>query len=168
MIHLKTILHPTDFSEDSRYALELACALAKNQEARVSLLHVVPLPAPIGRDSNVPAFKDAHTAEDLQTYRQEMIGRLEKLRDECFHADVQPLLREGDVASAIISAAKELRCDVIVMGSHGKSRKYQHMMGGVAAEVTRRAPCPVVAVRTPAAAAAPSPGGGMHAAGKPS
>jgi len=154
MIHLKTILHPTDFSADSRYALELACALARDQAARVILLHVVPRPAPIGRDPKVPAFKEAHTAEDLQAYRQEMLGRLEGLRVEAPHADVQPLLREGDVADTILRTAEETPCDLIVMGSHGKSRMYQLMMGSVAAEVMQNAPCPVVTVRIPAPARA--------------
>jgi nucleotide-binding universal stress UspA family protein len=154
MIRLKTILHPTDFSADSRYALELACALARDQAARVVLLHVVPRPAPIGRDRKVPAFKEAHTEEDLETYRQEMKARLERLRDEAPYAQVEGLLKEGDVTGVIARTAEETASDLIVMGSHGKSRMCQLTMGSVAAEVTRNAPCPVVTVgiRAPAKA----------------
>ncbi|MFO0969940.1 MAG: universal stress protein [Gemmataceae bacterium] len=149
MIRLKRILHPTDFSEDSRYALELACALARDQAARVVLLHVVPRSAPIGRDSQVPAFKDAHTAEDLQAFREETMARLEKMRDEASYADVQPMLKEGDVAGVILRTADETPCDLVVMGSHGKSGAYQATLGSVAAEVTRRGACPVVVARLP-------------------
>ncbi len=151
MIRLKTILHPTDFSEDSRYALEVACALARDQAVPVTLLHVVPRPAPIGRDSQVPAFKEAHTEADLQAYRQEMMRRLERLREEAPHMDVRPLLREGDVSDVIARTADEMPCDLIVMGSHGKSCAYQLIMGSVAAEVTRRAACPGVTVKAPLA-----------------
>jgi nucleotide-binding universal stress UspA family protein len=105
----------------------------------------------------VPAFKEAHTAEDLQSYRQDMLGRLEELRGEAPYANVQPLLREGDVADTILRTAEEIPCDLIVMGSHGRSRMYQLMMGSVAAAVTRKAPCPVVAVRVPAPALSPRP-----------
>lgn len=149
MIHLKTILHPTDFSEDSRYALELACSLARDQAARVILLHVLPRPSLIGRDSNVPAFKEEHTSADLKTYRDEVTGRLTRLREEASWAQVESVLKEGDVASVILRAAEETPCDVIVMGTHGKTRMHQIMMGSVAAEVARKASCPVVTVRIP-------------------
>ena len=149
MIALKTILHPTDFSESSRYALELACALARDQAARVIVLHVLPHPAPIGTDSNVPAFKDAHTAEDLQAYREEMARLLARVREQAPCAQVEPLLKEGPVADVITRTFAETPCDLIVMGTHGRSRMHQLMMGSVAAAVTRNASCPVVTVKVP-------------------
>lgn len=149
MLRLRTILHPTDFSENSRYALDLACALARDYSARLILLHVLPRAAPIGRDERVPAFKDAHTAQDLDTYRQEMAGRLEKMRQEAFCTGVEPKLQDGDPAKAIVCTAEETLCDLIVMGSQGTSRRRQAALGGVAAEVTDKAPCPVVTVRLP-------------------
>jgi nucleotide-binding universal stress UspA family protein len=149
MIRLKTILHPTDFSECSRYALELACALARDQAARVILLHVVPRPAPAAGSGDVPAFKEEHASGDYKTYRDEMIGRLGRLRDEASYAQVESLFKEGDVASAITSTAEERACDLIVLGTHGKSRMHQVMMGSVVAAVTRTAPCPVVTVKVP-------------------
>jgi nucleotide-binding universal stress UspA family protein len=151
MIELKTVLHPTDFSESSRYALELACALARDQAARVILLHVLPHPAPIGTNSNVPAFKDAHTAEDLQAYREEMAGLLAKVREKAPCAQVEPLLKEGPVAEGITRTAAEMPCDLIVMGTHGRSRMHQVMMGSVAVEVSRKPLCPVVTVKVPVA-----------------
>jgi nucleotide-binding universal stress UspA family protein len=165
MIHVKNILHPTDFSEDSQYALEFAGALARDQGARVILLHVVPRPVPVGHDSRVPAFKDAHTDEDLQTYQQGATARLQKLCDQAPCAGVQALLREGDAADVIVRTAEETACDLIVMGSHGKSQAYQAMMGSVAAEVTRHAPCPVLTVRIPPSTPAGSVAAGMEAAG---
>jgi nucleotide-binding universal stress UspA family protein len=149
MIRLKTILHPTDFSEDSRYALEVAFALAREQAARVILLHVVPRPILIGRDSNVPAFKEAHAEEDLLTSRREMSERLDRMRAEAPSIQVETLLKEGDVAAVIARTADETVCDLIVMGTRGRSREYQLLMGSVAAEVTRTASCPVVTVKVP-------------------
>jgi nucleotide-binding universal stress UspA family protein len=149
MIHLKTILHPTDFSEDSRYALAVASALARDQAARMILLHVVPRPVLIGRDRNVPAYKEAHAAADQQSYRQEMADQLEKLRGGMSLPRVETLLKEGDVAGVIARTAEETACNLIIMGSHGKSRQYQHLMGSVAEAVTRKASCPVLTVRLP-------------------
>lgn len=56
-------------------------------------------------------------------------------------------MKEGEVASVIVRTAEETPCDLIVMGTRGKSRMYQVMMGSVAAEVARKASCPVVTVR---------------------
>lgn len=152
MIHVKTILHPTDFSEDSRYALDLACALARDQAARVILLHVLPRPILIGRDSQVPAYKEMHAAEDREACRQEVEGRLQELRQELPRQQVETLLREGDVGGVILRTAAEIPCELIVMGTHGRSPEYQLMMGSVALEVTQNAPCPVVTVKAPLAA----------------
>lgn len=149
MIHLKTILHPTDFSEHSIQALEMACALARDQNARVILLHVVP--RPVSLVSDVSACKEEHALEDSKTYREEMVRRLKKLREEAPWAQVESLLKEGDVAGIILRTAEENPCDLIVMGTHGRSRMHQLMMGSVAAEVSRKAPCPVVTVKVPLA-----------------
>jgi universal stress protein A len=141
-------LHPTDFSESSQYALELACVLARDQAARIILLHVMPLPAPVtGKDA--PAVKEQHTQEDLQTYRGEMAALLANVREKASWAQVEPMLKEGPVADVITRTATETPCDLIVMGTHGRSRMNQSMMGSVAAAVTRSAPCPVVTVTVP-------------------
>lgn len=148
MIHLKTILLPTDFSQHSRYALELACGLARDQTARVVLLHVVPRPL---TGDDVPTFKAQHAEEDLKAYREDMSSLLARVRSKAPCAQVETLLKEGDVAEVILDTAEKMSCDLIVMGTHGKSRMFQVMMGSVATEVTRNASCPVVTVKMPPA-----------------
>src|SRR5262245_57822625 len=44
MLKIRTILHPTDFSEHSRHAWDLACALAHDYRARIVVLHVREIP----------------------------------------------------------------------------------------------------------------------------
>jgi nucleotide-binding universal stress UspA family protein len=149
MIHLKTILHPTDFSEPSQLALELACAMARDQAARVVVLHVVPRPGLVGRDVNVAAFKEMHTSADLEAYQKEIAAALAKVREKAPLARVESLLKEGPAADVITRTATEIPCDLIVMGTHGKSHAHQLMMGSVAIEVSRNATCPVVTVRIP-------------------
>lgn len=149
MIHLKTILHPTDFSEHSRYALELACALARDRAARLILLHVVPRPELVPGGGDVPAFKAQHMEEDLKAYRDEMARLLANVQDKSPCAQAESMLKEGPVAEVIMRTAAETPCDLIVMGTHGGSRMHQLMMGSVAAEVSRKAPCPVVTAKVP-------------------
>jgi nucleotide-binding universal stress UspA family protein len=149
MLHLKTILHPTDLSDGSRTALEIACALARDQAARMILLHVVPRPPQVGRDADVPAFKEEHAGADLEAYRGEMADRLQRLREEAPYARLEAVLAEGDAAGVILRTAAETGCDLIVLGARGRSRPGQTLLGDVAAEVTRAAPCPVVTVAGP-------------------
>lgn len=151
MIHLKTILHPTDFSEPSRYALDLVSALARDQSARVILLHV--LPRPTASAGEIPGLRSQHAEEDIKAYRDEMAGLLKKVRESMPHFHMEPLLKEGPVAEVITRTAAEMPCDLIVMGTHGRSRMHQLMMGSVAAAVSRNAPCPVVTVKVPLAQA---------------
>ena len=41
MIRIKTILHPTDFSEPSKYALTYALSFAEEYNAKLCVLHVI-------------------------------------------------------------------------------------------------------------------------------
>jgi len=149
MIHIHNILVPTDFSESSHFATEMACAVARGEGAHVILLHVSPQPPAIVRD--VPAFKEQHVQEDFAAYRQEIDARMARLRKEIPARNVESLVAEGETACSILRIAEEKACDVIIMGTHGKSRMLQLMMGSVAAEVSRKACCPVITVRVPPA-----------------
>jgi nucleotide-binding universal stress UspA family protein len=50
-------------------------------------------------------------------------------------------------AEAIVAAAKEEGCEMIVMGTHGRTGFKHLMLGSVAEQVVRAAPCPVLTVR---------------------
>src|SRR5262249_13048463 len=68
-------------------------------------------------------------------------------------------VEKGDAAPRIVSAAQETRCDLIVMGTHGRTGLGRALMGSVAEHVVRTAPCPVVTVKAPAKAEVPWAGG---------
>lgn len=149
MIHLKTILVPTDFSNSSRYALEAAVQLARAQGSRLLLLHVLPRPA-MAVSTEIPAVKAEHGEEDLIAYRHEVDRLLAKERETAAFAQIEQVLQEGPVADVIMRVAETTPCDLIVMGSQGKSRMHEIMMGSVAATVMRKAACPVMTVKLPA------------------
>jgi nucleotide-binding universal stress UspA family protein len=58
-------------------------------------------------------------------------------------------LGTGDPATEILRLAGETKCDLIVMGTHGRTGLTRLVLGSVAEEVLRQAPCPVLAVKTP-------------------
>jgi nucleotide-binding universal stress UspA family protein len=127
MKHTRTILHPTDFSPHSQQALVLACTLAREEGARLVILHVVPGkgPVPLAEAKN----------------------RLERLPLPCLPVREERLLKQGEVAAVIQATAHQVACDLIVMGTHGWTAKPRLVMGGVAEEVAQNALCTVVTVR---------------------
>jgi nucleotide-binding universal stress UspA family protein len=60
---------------------------------------------------------------------------------------VEHHLREGDPATEILALAQEIGCDLIVIGTHGRTGVGRLLMGSVAEAVLRRAPCPVLTVK---------------------
>lgn len=139
MLPLGTILHPTDFSEHSEFAFRVAAALARDYNARLILLHVLPPPMVIYAGGPVPAETWPSVDEARESLRN-MEGRTH-------HVRVESLVMEGDPVDMILRAAEETHSDVIVMGTHGRSALTRLLMGSVAELVIRKAPCPVLTAK---------------------
>jgi nucleotide-binding universal stress UspA family protein len=142
MLNMHTILYPTDFSENSECAFHLATALARDYDAHLIILHVAPGPVAIYGfgDGMLPP-----TGEWNDDLRQE----LEEIRVHDPMIRVTRRLEEGDPVTEILRVAKETHADLIVMGTHGRRGLRRMLMGSVSELVVRRAPCPVMTVRTP-------------------
>jgi nucleotide-binding universal stress UspA family protein len=153
MKSIPTILHPTDFSSHCEYALEVACALARDRRARLVLLHVVPPLRAVTDGADPGARRRAEcTQEELKGYRDEMWQKLQELPLPGLPVQAERLLAEGDVAKAILRTAQDSSCELIVMGTHGRTEEARRLMGSVADEVMRLAACPVVTAEVPVGA----------------
>jgi nucleotide-binding universal stress UspA family protein len=141
MLAIRTVLHPTDFSESSDIAFRLACSLARDYGARLVLVHAAEPFVPIYGDGVVIPPPDVHK-EPLREKLQQLLPRDPKVQ-------VEHQLVEGDAATEILRLARETQSDVIVMGTHGRRGLARVLMGSVAEQVVRKAPCPVVTVKTP-------------------
>lgn len=141
MLPVRAILHPTDFSECSQAALEVACALANDYRVRLILLHVGVLPTPF-----VP---EGALGLDLDGYEQELRAKLDELTPtERGLYPERRLVMAAEPVEEIVRIAHEEPCDMIVMGTHGRTGLRHLLMGSVAEQVLRRADCPVLTVRT--------------------
>src|SRR5262245_12525036 len=158
MLAVRTVLHPTDFSESSRNAFGLACALARDYGARLVILHVVPPPVVVSGEGIVPP-----DPEEVKAAARE---KLLPLRPRNAQTPVEHRLAEGDPATEIVQAAAETGCDVIVLGTHGRTGLGRLLLGSVAEQVMRKAPCPVVTVKTPLPLVRPSEESGAETAGR--
>ena len=62
---------------------------------------------------------------------------------------VEHLLQAGEPVEEILRVAREGPCDLIVMGTHGRTGLSRLLMGSVAEAVVRTASCPVVTIKSP-------------------
>ncbi len=139
MFSIHKILHPTDYSDASRPAFELACSLARDYSAELIVCHVSPPPiiaAGEGVVFETPAFET-----------EQMMARLEQMNPSVPGVRVTHTLLRGDVTPEIVLLASAVKADLIVLGTHGRSGLGRFLMGSVAEGVMRKAPCPVVTVK---------------------
>jgi nucleotide-binding universal stress UspA family protein len=145
MFQPKVILHPTDFSESSKYAYQIALDLARQHEGTLLVLHVVQTLGP----ENV-THGEAATQLEPESYQKRILDDLRKqVPPPGAGVTLQYLVAEGDPATAIEQVGREHRCDLIVMGTHGHTGLTRLLMGSTAEKVVRIASCPVLTSRMP-------------------
>jgi nucleotide-binding universal stress UspA family protein len=136
---IRLILHPTDFSASSWPALGVARALARANGAGLVLQHVASAEIVAGGGFYAPA--------DLGPAREALARLKEESAKAGLEGAVQTRFSQGDPVTEILLAAEELGCDLIVMGSHGRTGLRRLMMGSVAESVIRSAPCVTLVVK---------------------
>ena len=146
---VKTILYPTDFTESSEETYRVACQLAHDRKARLIALHVTP--------KAVVKHVEGHSELPPAQAREKLWEAMRQPRPEEAGLAVEHRLEEGDPVQAILRAAEQIGCELIVMGMHHRTGLTRWFAAGVADEVIRKAPCSVLIVKAPVVAAQPVP-----------
>lgn len=135
------ILVPVDFSAHSERALDYACSLAEKLGAKIHLIHAIG----VGSPELGPLVGDLA----LTKLREGSFAALEKIARarEGLAKFGKMMVEPGDPRDGILAAAKASAADLIVIGSHGRRGLPRVVLGSVAEDVSRRAPCPVLIVR---------------------
>jgi nucleotide-binding universal stress UspA family protein len=139
MIPFKTILFATDFSPASQKAFEVAATLAHDYKARIIVIHVLE-PVTMG-------FSEFAAYVGPEEDRAQALELLRTVKPASPLIVTEHRLLDGDPATVIVETAQEIAADLIVMGTHGRSGLTRFVMGSVAEQVLRRAPCPVMTIR---------------------
>jgi nucleotide-binding universal stress UspA family protein len=145
------VLVPTDGSDLARDAATRGFALL-SAPTKVTVLTIVgDLPADTGGGIEGPILTPEQ-ADDLQKSEEhqahESITAIRgALTSAIGAATVDERIEMGDPAAMIVSVARELGVDLIIVGSHGKGFLSRVLLGSVSEHVTRHAPCPVLVVR---------------------
>lgn len=141
------ILAAVDFSRHSDRALEEAKNLAsRSPHAELHVVHVVP--PPVGTVTVLGTTDMAATFTDtLDRTRKELEAACSDLAKGLAER-VFGHVRTGKPSREIAEVAKQVGADMIVLGTHGRTGLARVLLGSVAEEVVRHAPCDVLTVRT--------------------
>ena len=142
------ILLATDGSAASGHAAQLAVSLARQHGAELTALFVVdPYPFLAIGEANPMGF-DAYMAAAREQAAQAHAQVVGLARQGGSQVKVTPVLVE-DVAviEGVLKTIHDQRCDLVVIGSHGRTGIARLMLGSVAAKVVAQSPVPVLVAR---------------------
>ncbi|WP_144158135.1 universal stress protein [Paraburkholderia sp. BCC1885] len=143
------ILVAIDGSETSRRAFDAALQLARESGAALQPLYVVDVPLMVydapGYDPSV--VRDAFLEEgkhlaDVALARMKHNG----VQGATRVIETNPVGDDFDVAHCILHAARDLKADLVVMGTHGRRGVQRLVLGSVAERFLRMAQCPVLMI----------------------
>jgi len=143
---MKSLIYPTDFSENASNAFSWAIEIAKINKSKFIYQHVYdpPLATPI--DAYTMQVGTISVAEEN---KQQIIS--EKIKQIIDRSPVKNMaheiiVNEGFAPEEIIETAREKDANFIVMGTNGESGQSESILGTVTTDIIRKAPCPVLAI----------------------
>jgi len=135
------ILLPTDGSAGIRTVVDHAGSLASVHDARIHALYVVNTASLTG----IPM--ESSWEGVTEALREEGAAALEDVEKRVTDVPVETETAEGSPSREIVEYARERGCDVIAMGTHGRSGFDRLLLGSVAERVVRSSPVPVLTIR---------------------
>jgi nucleotide-binding universal stress UspA family protein len=133
---IRRILVTTDFSDGTSEALKYAFSIAQENQARLTLLHV------IDQFSVGASSKLALPTVDAARRQLDKLVPAE-VKAWC---EVKTQVEIGVPYSTILDTIKSDRADLLVMNVHGKSLLDRALLGTTAERVVRGAVCPVLLI----------------------
>ena len=144
-MQFRHILAPTDFSEYSKQAVASALELAKTFGAKLTILHVIELPAyPV--ETYAPPSVTVTFLDDLERQASQVLAQIVP-EAESAGVEVARLVTIGSPYRKIIDMAEAEQVDLIVMATAGRTGFSRLVMGSIAERVVRTASCPVLTLR---------------------
>lgn len=137
---MKTILVPTDFSNNANNALKYANDFAKAINNKIVLLHsYLPL---VGKYNMISGM----VAEDIAIQKKSSEKKLEKVSSKYVKVPSSHLVKIGDPIDEIIDAAQKSKSQLIIMGTHGASGLKRILFGSNTSDVISKSNIPVLAI----------------------
>ena len=138
------ILIAIDFSESSEHILEKALKISQHESTRISLLHVVEYLPPIDY------LNDSLMNTDWVAEEQAMLGnakdKMQQFVNKYNLKDVAQEIELGVPKLVIAQFVEQHRCDLVVLGSHGR-HGFSLLLGSTANAVLHAMPCDVLTIK---------------------
>jgi nucleotide-binding universal stress UspA family protein len=145
-MNIKNILFPTDFSESSLQALAYAADMARCNNSKICMMHVIydmatvsGLYVPHISLDEMYADMEASAARELRNFGAELRQDLK---------DVEYEVLRGVPYEEILKCAEQRHADIIIIGTHGRKGLDRVLFGSTAERVVRNSSCPVLTVRS--------------------
>ena len=135
------ILIPTDFSEVSYLAIEMAEVLERKIPIQLHILHVL-----LVNDTDAD-YLEGHFDAELEKMKSNALGKMEALKSR--GAKFEAHICVGKLTDQINRAAAELAADLVLMGTNGSEGFIEMISGSEAQHVARYLQVPVLSIRPP-------------------
>lgn len=141
---MKRILVPVDFSEYSIEALKIAAQIARKNNFKIILLHLLELP-----HQSSDAFGNVNSIPEIVFFKNKAIEKLEVLMDSPFLQGIEVLesIEFKKVDEGVVDASIKNDVDLIVMGSHGTSGFNELLVGSNTEKIVRYSEIPVLVIK---------------------
>lgn len=137
---IRRILLATDLSPASDGATDQALQLARDLRAELLVVSVIDPAPPLGGAPTLARMDQRRASREVAAQGIVVKGRR-------VGVNVHFLVWEGEPGPAIVEAAGAEAADIVVVGTHGRSRVGRLVLGSVSDHVVRHAPCPILIVR---------------------
>lgn len=148
---INNILLPTDGSRYSLKAARYATNLAKKNNSKVTVMHVIDLSLdtdePVKVDNLDSITIEMKQETEIKTRAKNIIENTAKFLINAHVPVKTEYFLSGNASEVIVDTAKKEKSDLIIMGHKGISGFRHTLLGSVAEKVLRQAPCPVLVVR---------------------
>lgn len=135
------ILVAVDSSEYASRAFDYAAKLSRLIGARISIVHVIS--PPIAAEG----ISVAELAERQKEEGEQLLAKIKARAEVQFGIKVEDILRKGNPSKVILTTAKDIGADLIVIGSSGIGGVKELLLGSVSHAVSNHATCPVLIVK---------------------
>jgi len=144
---IKTILFPTDFSEEAAHALSYAVDVAKTYKAKLYILHVIQ-DIDISSNLHIPHQSVDVMFDEFASSAKKALDKLcVSVQEDC--KGIETITLRGIPYEEILKFAPAKKTDLIVMATHGRKGLDRVLFGSTAERVVRNSSCPVLTIRRP-------------------
>src|SRR5574340_179222 len=140
---MKKILIAHDGSKPSETALKKAFEIAEKFGSSVTVISVVP-------ELYLTELMEVNRIRILETLTEEAKNTMDRIKTKTKTIGLKPvktMVKQGDPATEVLEAAKKIKADLIVTGSHGRHGAQKFLLGSVSSKIVDNSPCAVLVVK---------------------